>query len=51
MEEVMRLKCPRPDCGHEWDYKGSSRFYLTCPHCYRKIPVEKAKKAAQEAEE
>ena len=49
MEEAMKLKCPRPDCGHEWDYTGSTRFYLTCPHCYRKIPIEKAKAAAREA--
>ena len=28
-----------PKCSHEWNYKGTSSMYVTCPHCYRKISV------------
>ena len=24
--------CPRPDCKHEWTYKGKARW-ITCPVC------------------
>jgi hypothetical protein len=26
-----------PKCSHEWEYKGKSVLYVTCPNCYRKI--------------
>ena len=32
------MKCPK--CDHEWNYKGKSSFYVTCPNCYRKIRAE-----------
>jgi len=28
---VTRMVCSR--CKHAWDYSGTSRFYVTCPHC------------------
>jgi len=40
----MKIKCPNKKCNHEWDYKGSSKFYVTCPECYKKINIEKIKK-------
>lgn len=38
----MKIKCYK--CKHEWDYKGNSKFYLTCPQCYGKISLQKLKK-------
>jgi len=38
------VRCTHEDCRHEWNYKGTSRFYLTCPHCYRKVKVAHARK-------
>lgn len=39
----MKLRCYHPDCGYEWNYKGKSPFYATCPHCLRKVRITKAK--------
>jgi len=36
-----RLRCYH--CGYEWEYKGSSEFYATCPRCLRKVKIEKAR--------
>lgn len=38
------LICTNKLCKHEWNYKGSSPFYVTCPRCYRKVNVVKAEK-------
>lgn len=38
------------NCEHEWNYKGSSRFYITCPRCYSKINIYKIKTTKQEEE-
>ena len=27
------------DCGHEWNYKGSSKRYATCPSCLGKVDI------------
>ncbi len=35
----MLLKCPH--CGHVWDYKGSQRYYTTCPVCQYKVNIRK----------
>ena len=29
-----------PKCGHDWNYKGKSSLYVTCPNCYRKIRAD-----------
>ena len=29
------MKCKY--CKHQWDYKGKSKYYVTCPRCYNKI--------------
>jgi len=34
----MKIKCGK--CDHEWNYKGHSKFYVTCPYCYKKIRIE-----------
>ena len=38
------LKCNH--CNHEWNYKGNSDYYVTCPRCYKKvnISIKKEKK-------
>lgn len=33
----MLLKCKK--CKHEWNYKGDSRYYVTCPYCYNKVRI------------
>jgi len=30
----MILKCHH--CDYEWDYGGTSKFYVTCPKCHYK---------------
>lgn len=32
------MKCKK--CGHIWDYKGKSEYYVTCPHCYSKLRIK-----------
>jgi len=34
----MKIKCPK--CKHEWEYKGNSRYYITCPRCYNKVNIQ-----------
>ena len=36
---MTEQKCKR--CGHEWDYKGKSEYYTTCPKCKTSINVRK----------
>jgi len=31
----IKLRCPR--CGHEWTYRGQSRWWATCPICRRLV--------------
>ena len=40
----MKFKCYK--CQHEWDYAGDGEFYLTCPHCYYKLNIQKLKETA-----
>jgi len=35
----MKLKCK--NCGYEWEYKGKSGYYATCPRCLRKVSLKK----------
>jgi len=42
--KYMKIKCPKKDCKHEWNYKGVGKFYATCPHCYKKINLKTLKK-------
>ncbi len=37
---MVKIKCDK--CGHFWDYRGKSNYYVTCPHCLRKVKVKKA---------
>ncbi|MEM3401968.1 MAG: hypothetical protein QW179_00960 [Candidatus Hadarchaeales archaeon] len=34
----MKIVCPR--CKHEWNYRGKSKYYVTCPQCLRKIKLD-----------
>jgi DNA-directed RNA polymerase subunit RPC12/RpoP len=36
---MVKLRCPH--CGYEWDYKGKSMFYATCPRCMYKVNIKK----------
>ncbi|MCD6571810.1 MAG: hypothetical protein J7K62_00885 [Thermoplasmata archaeon] len=38
-EKGVKLRCPR--CGHEWIYRGKSKYYATCPNCLNKVNVRK----------
>ncbi|MEW6222653.1 MAG: hypothetical protein AB1476_05015 [Candidatus Hadarchaeota archaeon] len=33
----MKLHCKK--CGYNWEYRGKSKFYATCPRCLRKVKV------------
>jgi predicted nucleic acid-binding Zn-ribbon protein len=35
----MILKCQR--CGHEWDYKGKSGWWCSCPQCRTGVNIKK----------
>jgi len=37
----MKVKCKR--CDHEWDYRGKSLWYTSCPKCKTSINVKKLK--------
>ena len=36
----MIIRCHH--CSHEWDYKGKSRKYITCPVCHYKVNISKS---------
>ena len=38
---VIKLKCPRPTCGHVWDYDGKSKFITSCPVCKTSVTIAK----------
>lgn len=33
----MNIVCP--NCKYNWNYKGKSKFYATCPMCLKKIKI------------
>jgi len=33
------MKCQ--NCKYEWEYKGQSDYYVTCPRCLYKVNVNK----------
>lgn len=35
----MHIKCDRPGCSHQWEYKGKSKFKVTCPMCRKIVTV------------
>lgn len=37
----MKIKCQR--CKYEWEYKGKSEWYASCPKCRTAINVRKLK--------
>jgi len=34
----MKLKCQR--CGYEWNYKGKSKWYTSCPKCKTSVKIK-----------
>ena len=44
----MKIKCVNKKCHHEWEYKGKSKFYVTCPQCYNKINIQKQLEGGKE---
>jgi len=54
--EILQVKCRK--CSYEWEYKGRSRYYVTCPQCrkhfnirYLTLRIEERERAKQLAEE
>lgn len=37
----MKVKCNH--CGYEWEYRGKSKYYATCPSCLRKVRIKRVK--------
>lgn len=37
--EMVKLKCPRPKCGYEWEYNGNAGWYTSCPKCRTSVRV------------
>jgi hypothetical protein len=46
----MELKCTNPKCEREWEYKGKSEFYATCPSCLNKVRINKKVKEVKDGE-
>jgi len=42
-KKTIRLKCPRKECGYEWNYGGKSKWYTSCPRCKMTVHVERHK--------
>ncbi len=42
-KKMIRLTCQRSSCKYEWNYKGKSKFYATCPRCRSTVNIEKQK--------
>ena len=34
----MKIKCKR--CEKEWEYKGKSKYYASCPNCKTSVKIE-----------
>jgi hypothetical protein len=46
----MKLQCKKEKCvkenggiPYEWEYKGKSSFYATCPKCLNKVKIQEVK--------
>ena len=46
----MILTCKNKICKYEWDYKGKSKFYVTCPQCYNKLKIKEELHPSEEPE-
>ncbi len=44
----LNIRCTK--CNHKWYYKGKSNYYVTCPHCYRKINLKSIEQEKEVAE-
>ncbi len=38
----MQVKCVNGKCLHEWDYRGQSNNYISCPICHFKFKIQRA---------
>jgi hypothetical protein len=41
MKQICKNKNKK--CGYEWNYKGKSPFYATCPMCLGKVKILREK--------
>ena len=41
MDVKIYLECH--NCKHNWEYKGKSKFYATCPRCRFKVNITNSK--------
>jgi hypothetical protein len=37
MSKPLVLRCKK--CLRQWEYKGKSPYYATCPRCYNKVRI------------
>lgn len=37
------VKCPNKECLYQWNYRGLSKFYTSCPRCGWRVNVKKQK--------
>jgi len=44
----MQLKCKRQGCEREWEYKGKSKFYASCPQCKSSVRIRKPKEEKED---
>jgi len=42
----MKIKCKK--CKHLWEYKGKSKYYVTCPRCMNKVNIQGKKNIVEE---
>ncbi len=42
----MRVSCANPECKREWNYKGKSTWYATCPQCHANVRIRELIKNA-----
>ena len=38
----MKVKCINKKCNREWDYKGKSNNYISCPLCLYRFKLQRA---------
>ena len=42
----MKIKCK--NCDYEWNYKGNSKYYASCPNCLNKVKINKDNQEAKQ---
>ena len=40
LDERIGINLQCVSCGYQWEYKGKSPYWATCPNCQRKTKIE-----------